>query len=363
MSVSLLKRAPWLGIVCFVTLLSVTLLEVSFYYPKVKAYFDNTGTLTAQNLAARSRQYLLESIELVTSPSYDADKKVQAEERLDIAYGLLNINYHVREYACAPESLQNLDSLIEQLQQQDSLNTNTYFQNILPVIRCTETIQTNTDSKRSELANEMLQELTFQLQLLVSGTCIVFIVGLIFWGVHLKQSKIINQKKNETHKWIQHAMEDSLTGAHNRRAFDIDLKQYSQNNKLHSLLMCDIDYFKQFNDRFGHPEGDKVLRIISTAIKTILRENDCLYRYGGEELIVILGNTNKADANKIAKRIISLIQNLDLPHPDSEHTVVTLSIGCASSNEENIHTENLVKLADERLYIAKRTGRNCLVSA
>ncbi|WED22171.1 GGDEF domain-containing protein [Vibrio sp. JC009] len=354
------KTFLWLGLTGFGALLVFTV-EVSLYYPEVKNYFDNSSRLAAQTLVARARQYLTESLVLVSESPLEPSKRELAKERLDLAYGLMNIDYHLREYSCSSSALEKIDQLYMQLEQQSAFTLHSYTNTAASVILCTDDIQSTLDKKRADLANDMLNELNFQVQVLVSVACLVFIAGLVIWGIHHKQSKMIRQNRDEADRWIQHAMEDSLTGARNRRAFDAEITRLGEGNQLFSLLMCDIDYFKQYNDSFGHLEGDKALKLVSDAIRTVLREEDCLYRYGGEELAVILSRTDIRQAEKIGERILNLIRKLELHHPESEHEVVTISIGCATSREEP-GAQSLIRLADQRLYQAKKAGRNCIIA-
>lgn len=349
----------WLTFISFGMLLTFTVLEVSYYYPSVKAYFDNSGTLAARNLAARSRYHLTETLELVSRHPHTEENNEQAKEDLDIAYGLMDIGLHRTEYACVEGALEAIDTLYKLLEQSPPVHLPSYNQRIYSVIQCTEEIQIALDNKRAKLANDMLDELTFQVQVLVIGTLFIMLAGAVTLSIHRKQSRLINEKGDEARKWIQHAMEDALTGAGNRRALDEARAKINSSNTIYSVLMCDLDYFKQYNDRYGHLAGDKALTLIAEAISTLLRDKDTLYRYGGEELVVVLPNTQLKEAQAIAARILNLIRKLELPHSESEHKVVTVSIGCAANNEK-MYSEDLILLADKRLYEAKRAGRNTI---
>lgn len=158
---------------------------------------------------------------------------------------------------------------------------------------------------------------------------------------------------------------DPLTQIANRRRFDDYLKKEWQRllreQKILSLIMFDVDYFKRYNDRYGHQEGDECLiKIAQAAQKALYRPTDLVARYGGEEFVVILPNTNQAGAIMVAERIREAIKKLSIPHSASEISDrVTISLGIASLiPEAKICSEMLVEQADRALYIAKNQGRD-----
>ena len=164
----------------------------------------------------------------------------------------------------------------------------------------------------------------------------------------------------------QLAAVDSLTGLYNRRFGAIRLQEeFSRSvrsNTPLSLLMFDIDHFKKVNDTYGHAVGDKVLASISKIALTSIREGDILLRYGGEEFICVLPGANHADAAMVAERIRIMVMDSYVKNGDQE-IKVTISIGAVTYPRDNIYNnEQLIKLADEAMYIAKDTGRNRLVS-
>jgi diguanylate cyclase (GGDEF)-like protein len=148
---------------------------------------------------------------------------------------------------------------------------------------------------------------------------------------------------------------DPLTGAYNRRKFDHDIAllgaMYRRSNQGSSLLIMDIDHFKEFNDRHGHQEGDRVLRQVTQVIEKSLREYDKihLYRYGGEEFVVIIPDISTEAAVRIGERVKRNVQ---------ESCPVTLSVGISHYKEISESLESLIRDADNALYEAKRKGRN-----
>jgi len=163
---------------------------------------------------------------------------------------------------------------------------------------------------------------------------------------------------------------DALTLIPNRRRFDEALttewKQAIRHKTPISLIMIDIDHFKQYNDHYGHGAGDICLQRVAAALaKMIVRPSDLIARYGGEEFVVILPDTNQQAALKVAERLREGIEHLALPHTYSEAaTVVTISVGVATQIEiqEYFSPKTLNDAADHALYRAKEGGRNQVCS-
>lgn len=162
------------------------------------------------------------------------------------------------------------------------------------------------------------------------------------------------------------ALQDSLTGLGNRAALDKALHRELQLAERHqqefSLLMIDIDHFKKINDRYGHSYGDQVLREVTETIKTACRETDLTFRYGGEEFVVLLRETNETGAMIIAERIRQKIAQLIIGD-ESSHINPTVSIGIGTRDFcKKEHITDLFERADQALYFAKANGRNCTMN-
>ena len=163
---------------------------------------------------------------------------------------------------------------------------------------------------------------------------------------------------------------DGLTGIPNRRALDEALEREwrrgTRSLKPLSLLMMDIDHFKSYNDSCGHLAGDDCLRDVAQSLKVPLgRAADFVGRYGGEEFLAILPETDEAGAMTVAREILGGVANLAIPHPASPlGEVVTASIGIATAiaNRDHQHTW-LLQEADKALYQAKQAGRNRIIAA
>jgi diguanylate cyclase (GGDEF)-like protein len=164
------------------------------------------------------------------------------------------------------------------------------------------------------------------------------------------------------------ASHDGLTGVANRRAFDERLeaewRRAVRQSQTLSLLMIDIDYFKRYNDTYGHQAGDGCLRQVASALARMAsRPGDLVARYGGEEFAVILTGTHVEGANAVARRILEGVAELALAHVGGEGGRVTLSIGVATLLPSSGQAPgNLIAAADAALYKAKKSGRNRFVS-
>lgn len=170
---------------------------------------------------------------------------------------------------------------------------------------------------------------------------------------------LLKQVTSEQASW-----EDRLTGIGNRRSFDVNLvttwAQATRTKVPLSLMMVDVDFFKKFNDAYGHQTGDACLRQVASALDSCARRaGDCVTRYGGEEFAVILFHTSLNEARNISEEMLNAIRKLNIQHDQSPHGIVTISIGVVTilpTVEDNMH--QLVEEADKCLYRAKECGRN-----
>ena len=184
-------------------------------------------------------------------------------------------------------------------------------------------------------------------------------------SIALHQRKLHTDLQRANAELIRIVYLDSLTQVANRRRFDeYLLKEWKRSRREQSplaVIMCDIDYFKDFNDRYGHPKGDICLRQVAQAIKqTVKRPADLVVRYGGEEFAVILPNTDLIGAEQLAEKIRLAVRRLHTPHAASGiDTIVTLSLGVAAiiANSET-SKDDLISQADRALYQAKHNGRD-----
>ncbi|MGB5824732.1 MAG: diguanylate cyclase [Proteocatella sp.] len=165
------------------------------------------------------------------------------------------------------------------------------------------------------------------------------------------------------------SLQDKLTNIYNRRGldkfFNIHWKNCLRYKLPFSVMMIDIDEFKSYNDNYGHIKGDEVIRLVANVIdKSLFRSEDFVGRYGGEEFLVVMPNVDNNGAQVVAKRIIEEIWNLEVKHEfASERGRITVSIGTATLiPETGMDTQTVINIADQKMYDAKRNGRNQLVS-
>ena len=153
------------------------------------------------------------------------------------------------------------------------------------------------------------------------------------------------------------ATTDGLTGLHNRRAFDVRLREEFDRAARYgtplSLLLLDIDHFKQYNDAFGHPEGDEVLRRVGRVLAKAMRETDFLARYGGEEIALILPETDGDGAMVVAERV-----RLAVATAGWDKREVTASVGVTTLRLGMDRPEDMIEGADRALYRSKAEGRD-----
>lgn len=171
--------------------------------------------------------------------------------------------------------------------------------------------------------------------------------------------------KRKTDQLEQLALRDGLTGVPNRRSLDerleLEWRRAARNHAPLSFLLADVDFFKRYNDRYGHAAGDDCLRRVASALSgSVRRGMDMLARYGGEEFAALLPETDAAGALAVAEKMRRAVQALALPHEDSEvGPMVTVSLGAATLiPEPERPCMDIIPLADARLYEAKRGGRN-----
>jgi diguanylate cyclase (GGDEF)-like protein/PAS domain S-box-containing protein len=162
-------------------------------------------------------------------------------------------------------------------------------------------------------------------------------------------------------KLTELAAVDGLTQLRNRRAFQERLEDETRRWRRHgndvSLVLLDIDHFKSYNDSFGHPKGDEVLRAVGRLLRRSLRASDFPARYGGEEFAIILPNTNAAGSLHVAETLRRAIEGATW-----EDRAITASIGVATMSDEISTADDLVDAADRALYRSKQAGRNCVTA-
>ncbi|GAB4480777.1 MAG: hypothetical protein Kow0088_22550 [Anaerolineales bacterium] len=160
------------------------------------------------------------------------------------------------------------------------------------------------------------------------------------------------------------ATTDGLTGLLNRRKFfevaNTEIERARRFNHPLSILMMDLDHFKDYNDTFGHLSGDELLVQVANELRSSLREFDTLARYGGDEFVLLLPEVNQNSAKDIAQRLISIVENMKVTvnSANNDPIYLTMSVGVATFPERGDNVHSLIKAADRALYQAKEAGRN-----
>jgi diguanylate cyclase (GGDEF)-like protein len=173
-------------------------------------------------------------------------------------------------------------------------------------------------------------------------------------GVSLERARLFQEVQSL-------ALTDPLTGLQNRRSlFELGRVEFARMQRMQRSICCmmlDLDHFKQINDQYGHMVGDQVLQEFAKRCSSSVREIDLVGRYGGEELIILLPDTDRPTSIQVAERIRSTIADTPIKIFDKEISV-TASIGVATQDENTMDLETLIARADQAMYIAKHKGRN-----
>ncbi len=182
---------------------------------------------------------------------------------------------------------------------------------------------------------------------------------------HTKLHAIAKKLKSANKKLENASYTDSLTNLYNRRYFnhiyERELKRAKRDKTYITFMMLDIDYFKQYNDTYGHVEGDFALKTVAKVLKdTLKRPSDYVFRLGGEEFGILLSQTNESDSANLARKLLSAVKSRELKHEKSKVSdYVTVSVGvvCCIADDA-LADEVLISRADEMLYEAKEGGRD-----
>ncbi|MCL2664974.1 MAG: GGDEF domain-containing protein [Defluviitaleaceae bacterium] len=199
--------------------------------------------------------------------------------------------------------------------------------------------------------------------------CVVYLTGAyvvssfaacVFWL--MRKDNFVGTKNLELI-----ASYDKLTRIRNRRSFDLYFEQewhrLCSSGESLALFIIDVDFFKKYNDTYGHQAGDKCLAIVAAVIADSVRKSDFVARYGGEEFVAVLSGINNETAEKIAGKMRKELASREIPHTSSVTQYVTVSIGCMIGKPSRMEhsLSEFIMLADSALYMAKNTGRDRFV--
>lgn len=158
---------------------------------------------------------------------------------------------------------------------------------------------------------------------------------------------------------LETALFDTLTGVHNRAYLSRYIERRAESRSGMSVIMLDVDHFKQINDTLGHIYGDQVLHAVAGVLKRNLRSVDIIVRYGGEEFAILVPTSSAAEAHVVAERLRYAVEQFDITIAENRAIRLTVSVGVAVDGSGSTSIEQLIRAADEELYAAKRGGRNC----
>ncbi len=205
------------------------------------------------------------------------------------------------------------------------------------------------------IRNGMLLETTykydFRVRLILVFLVIVFLSSL-YQYIREISMKRMKKMQSDLEFFLRR---DPLTGLYNRRGYEDNITSI-KNTSFGSILMCDIDHFKNVNDKYGHNTGDYVLKEVAKVLKEELRDNDISVRWGGEEFLIFLSETAISQACLMAERLRYKIEHNEIVY-DNKSIYITFSIG-VSVIENDISLEEAIKNADHAMYVSKKEGRN-----
>jgi len=195
------------------------------------------------------------------------------------------------------------------------------------------------------------------------------VIGMVASFKDITERKYAENTLKEANERLELlSVSDGLTGVANRRCFDQTIKRewtrLQRTKDFLSLIMCDVDFFKLFNDTYGHQNGDDCLKSVAKTLQANARRGaDCVARYGGEEFAVILPVTGKKSAIHVAEKVRQTMEKMAIAHSKSSVApCVTLSLGVATVvPDKQVTPDSLIKCADNALYLAKSSGRNRVV--
>jgi diguanylate cyclase (GGDEF)-like protein len=182
-----------------------------------------------------------------------------------------------------------------------------------------------------------------------------------------EQLQKLTEELQEKNKFLENlANFDGLTQVYNHRYFQLFLEKEINRAKRSglnlSLILMDIDFFKKFNDTYGHQVGDFILKEFCKATKTLVRQYDLVARYGGEEFVIVLPDTSNPDAKHVAEKIRKFVDTYRFRYEDKVyHVSISLGVSTYSPTQKGYSKNELIELADKALYVAKKNGRNRVV--
>jgi diguanylate cyclase (GGDEF)-like protein len=353
------RHVHWrsLSLMSFVALMLLIAYQTRWVYPEIHAYFSQSGNLTGQQLATRARGYLQEGLDQLLSSPDDQETRQRAYFQMTLAYSLFDIGLYRREYDCTEPSLAAMDELMGRLDAGSTIEAFHLRESLLEPMRCLTQIEMHQLDRRSEVTAEFVEQTRRHQGQVLAGSLVIFVLGLGFWSMHEMQRRRAARSARESLEWMTRALRDPLTGVGNRSAMQDDVRA-SRGCSL-GLLLVDIDYFKQYNDSLGHPDGDRLLRRLVQLIERALGNEASLYRMGGDEFAALFECRSDKALGDTCRRLVEALRDAALPHPAHPHSdSVTFSVGGVLFKAGLDELDAAYAAADAALYQVKARGRD-----
>lgn len=292
---------------------------------------------------------------------FKRDDEIQYVEYVSLEIN--SINEYFQNIARISDSTNSLDHLSIDVLEKNILHIHS---TIKKLIKYEVEIAQYERKKFLNTYDSIMKEVGLVLVSIIVGVLIISFY--VFKSIQNDQTRleITTKKLKRANKKLENvSYTDSLTSLHNRRYFnfvyDKELKRAKRERRFITFMMLDIDFFKQYNDTYGHIEGDKALTTVARVLKNILkRPSDYVFRLGGEEFGVILSDADEKNSSKVAQRICDAVREAKIPHKTSsacEFVTISIGISCCVA-DESLDEEILITKADEMLYDAKKYGRD-----
>lgn len=346
-----------LSLMSFMALMMLIIYESRWVYPEIQAYFSQTGSLTGQQLATRSRAYLQRAQQTLLNEQTTSVENIEAVSLdLDLAYGLMDVSVYHQEYACTAPSISIVGSLAPRLSQGD-ISAFAASRELLGPINCLTHIEMDQLDRRGMAINNFSESTRRHNQVLTYTSMVIFIMGLLFWLMHERQLRRTELATEQKLAWMKRAMRDPLTGIGNRSALHQEVM--ARANESLGLILVDIDFFKQYNDALGHPEGDQLLGRLANLLQNQLGPEAKLYRLGGDEFAAVLPCPNDPVLTQHCESLLSRLAAEQFKHPaHPDNKSVTLSVGAVRFVAVETTFAYAYEVADKALYRVKTAGRD-----
>ncbi|WP_236645440.1 GGDEF domain-containing protein [Aidingimonas lacisalsi] len=344
----------WLSLMSFTLLVMLLIYETRWVSPEIDRYFSQSNNLTGQQLATRSREFLHEALAAFHEGAPDDGTTAM---HLEMAYSFMDIGVYRENYPCTGPSLSQLNRFMQRAAEPPLPSGDEASTALLPILECLTAIEMGQLSRRSQAAAEFADNTRRHQFWVMVGSVLIYLLGLVFWLLHERQRRVAEQATQESLEWMKRALHDPLTGVSNRSALHERVETHP--GDWLGMILVDIDYFKQYNDTLGHPEGDQLLRQLASLIDVALKGEATLYRMGGDEFAALFPCDSEAELRDRCQELIARVHSQAIPHPGHpERDIVTLSIGGTYFQAASDTFPAAYASADHALYAVKARGRD-----